>query len=206
MAKPYSEACDRNRDPILAVIQPLLAQCRAVLEVGSGTGQHAVYFAERLPHLLWYTSDRSENHSGITAWLVDAALDNLRPPLGLDVSQSPWPSLAVDAVFSANTAHIMHWDEVEDLFAGVGRLLPEGGLFMLYGPFNYQRSYTSDSNQRFDAWLKARDPHSGIRDFEDVDALARRSGMTLRDDIAMPANNRLLIWQKRADPPSVRMA
>lgn len=198
MTKPYSEACDRNGAPILAVIQPLLSGCRALLEIGSGTGQHAVYFAERMPHLLWHTSDREENHAGIRSWLAEAGAANLRSPLSLDVSQSSWPTPAVDAVFSANTAHIMHWDEVEAMFAGVGRLLPDGGMFLLYGPFNYNHAYTSESNERFDGWLKARDPLSGIRDFEDVDRLARRAKMALRDDFAMPANNRLLHWQKQA--------
>jgi cyclopropane fatty-acyl-phospholipid synthase-like methyltransferase len=198
LTKPYSEACDRNGAPILAVIQPLLSGCRAVLEIGSGTGQHAVFFAERMPHLLWHTSDREENHAGITSWLAEAGAANLQSPLSLDVSQSSWPAPAVDAVFSANTAHIMHWDEVEAMFAGVGRLLPDGGIFLLYGPFNYNHAYTSESNERFDGWLKARDPLSGIRDFEEVDRLARRAQMALRDDFAMPANNRLLHWQKQA--------
>jgi cyclopropane fatty-acyl-phospholipid synthase-like methyltransferase len=198
LTKPYSEACERNRDPILSVIQPLLAGCRAVLEIGSGTGQHAAYFAERMPHLLWHTSDREENHAGIEPWLADAGLANARPPLLLDVTQSVWPEVDADAVFSANTAHIMHWHEVESLFAGVGKLLPEQGVFLLYGPFNYNQAYTSESNERFDAWLKARDPLSGIRGFEDVDRLARRAGMVLRDDFTMPANNRILFWQKQA--------
>ena len=123
MNKPYSPACDNNRDPILAVIQPLLAESRAVLEVGSGTGQHAVYFAERLPHLIWYTSDVAANHAGIKQWLREANLSNARPPAILDVSQDRWPMLNVDAVFSANTAHIMHWRDVEKFFAGVGHVL-----------------------------------------------------------------------------------
>jgi cyclopropane fatty-acyl-phospholipid synthase-like methyltransferase len=198
LVKPYSEACDRNRDPILAVIRPVLAEYRSVLEIGSGTGQHAVYFAERLPHLLWHTSDREEHRAGIEMWLAEANVKNVRPPLALDVTQSPWPAVDADAVFSANTAHIMHWREVRALFAGVGGLLPEGGVFLLYGPFNYNGAYTSESNERFDGWLKSRDPLSGIRHFEDVDLLARQAGMVLREDLAMPANNRLLYWQKQA--------
>jgi SAM-dependent methyltransferase len=198
MNKPYSEACDRNRDPILAVIEPLLAACKAVLEIGSGTGQHAVYFAEKMPHLLWHTSDRDEYHHGIGLWLEEARLANLRPPLSLDVMCSPWPALTVDAVFSANTAHIMHWPEVEALVSGVGELLPEKGFFLLYGPFNYEGRYTSDSNERFDARLKSRDPLSGIRDFEALDRLANRAGLLLRQDFAMPANNRILFWEKGA--------
>lgn len=201
MNKPFSEACDRNRDPIFAVIAPLLANCRAVLEIGSGTGQHAAYFAGKMPHLLWYTSDCDENHHGIRLWLEEARLANLRPPFSLDVRRSPWPELAVDAVFSANTAHIMHWPEVEALFSGVGGLLPEKGLFLLYGPFNYHGCYTSESNKDFDVRLKSRDPLGGIRDFDELDRLASQAGLRLRQDFAMPANNRILFWEKCAAHP-----
>lgn len=196
--KPYSEACERNRDPILAVIQPLLAARRAVLEIGSGTGQHAVYFAAKLPHLIWHTSDREMYHAGIQLWLDEAALENVRPPLSLDVTQTPWPAMTVDAVYSANTAHIMHWPEVEAMFAGVGGLLPAGGIFLLYGPFNDHGCYTSDSNRRFDEQLKSRDPLSGIRDADALDRLAQQAQMQARGDVAMPANNRILWWEKRA--------
>lgn len=196
--KPYSEACERNRDPIFAVIQPLLAARRAVLEIGSGTGQHAVYFAAKLPHLIWHTSDREMYHAGIQLWLDEAALENVRPPLALDVTQTPWPAMTVDAVYSANTAHIMHWPEVEAMFAGVGGLLPAGGIFLLYGPFNDHGCYTSDSNRRFDEQLKSRDPLSGIRDADALDRLAQQAQMQARGDVAMPANNRILWWEKRA--------
>lgn len=195
--KPYSEACERNRDPIFAVIQPLLAARRAVLEIGSGTGQHAVYFAAKLPHLIWHTSDREMYHAGIQLWLDEAALGNVRPPLSLDVTQTPWPAMTVDAVYSANTAHIMHWPEVEAMFAGVGALLPAGGIFLLYGPFNDHGCYTSDSNRRFDEQLKSRDPLSGIRDADALDRLAQQAQMQARGDVAMPANNRILWWEKR---------
>jgi cyclopropane fatty-acyl-phospholipid synthase-like methyltransferase len=194
--KPYSESCDQNRDPILAVIEPLFARCSAVLEIGSGTGQHAVYFARRMPHLTWYSSDRQEYLGGIWEWLREAALPNAPDPLLLDAGQPRWPRIPVDAVFSANTAHIMHWPEVEAMFAGVGQLLPSGGLFVLYGPFNYQGTFTSGSNARFDAWLKARDPRSGIRDFEELNRLAGKAGMSLQQDHEMPANNRTLCWRK----------
>lgn len=194
--KPYSEACERNRDPIFAVIQPLLAARRAVLEIGSGTGQHAVYFAAKLPHLIWHTSDREMYHAGIQLWLDEAALENVRPPLSLDVTQTPWPAMTVDAVYSANTAHIMHWPEVEAMFAGVGGLLPAGGIFLLYGPFNDHGCYTSDSNRRFDEQLKSRDPLSGIRDAEALDRLAQQAQLQARGDVAMPANNRILWWEK----------
>jgi cyclopropane fatty-acyl-phospholipid synthase-like methyltransferase len=194
--KPYSESCDQNREPILSVIQPHFEQSSAVLEIGSGTGQHAVYFAAKMPHLTWYTSDCQEYHAGIQLWLDEAALPNVRPPLLLDVSLE-WPSLAVDAVFSANTAHIMHWSDVEAMMAGVGQLLPSGGHFALYGPFNYNGRFSSASNARFDGWLKARDPGMGVRDFEAVNHLAEKAGLTLLQDYEMPVNNRILCWQRR---------
>ncbi len=192
--KPYSESCDQNRAPILAVIQPLFSTCRELLEIGSGTGQHAVYFAQKMPHLIWHTSDRKENHSGISMWLNDAGLHNTRSPLGLDVTLDNWPQQQFDAVFSANSAHIMHWADVEAMFAGVGRVLQQGGIFALYGPFNYNGEFTSESNARFDEWLKQRDPHSGVRDFEAVNQLAILAGMQLLNDDEMPANNRILSW------------
>ncbi len=198
MTKPYAEACDQNRDPILAVIEPLFRDRRGVLEIGSGTGQHAVYFAKKLSHLHWYTSDRREYHAGIQAWLDDASLSNLEPPLLLDVTQASWPGLKVDTVFSANTCHIMHLAEVDVLFSRVGGLLPAAGLFALYGPFNYGSRYTSASNARFDDWLKERDPESGIRDFEYLNELAAKAGLELLEDYPMPMNNRLLCWQKRS--------
>ena len=194
--KPYSVSCDENREPILGVIQPLLQDCASVLEIGSGTGQHAVYFADRMPHLIWQTSDCIEYHAGIMMWLAEAALDNARMPIELDVAGSNWPATSFDAVFSANTTHIMHWPEVEAMFSGVGSILPSGGRFLLYGPFNYNSRYTSESNARFDALLKNRDPGSGLRDFEALDTLARSAGMVLQHDYAMPVNNRILYWEK----------
>jgi len=198
-AKPFAPACENNRDPILSVIGPLFANRRAVLEVGSGTGQHAVYFAAALPHLQWFTSDQAEYHAGIRLWIEDAGLPNLHAPLTLDVLAQPWPVLEADAVFSANTTHIMSWPMVEALFAGVADLLPDGGLFVLYGPFNYAGRYTSDSNARFDRSLKARDPDSGIRDFEALQRLAENGGMRFVHDYEMPANNRILHWRKRVE-------
>ena len=194
--KPYAESCDQNRGPILGVIEPLLRNATALLEIGSGTGQHAVYFAAKMPHLTWYASDCAEYHDGIRQWLEEAALPNTRGPLLLDVTQSDWQAPAVEAVFSANTAHIMPIEAVEAMVRGVGALLPAGGCFLLYGPFNYGGRYTSDSNARFDRWLAQRDPRSAIRDFEQLDAWAGESGMTLEQDCAMPANNRTLCWRK----------
>lgn len=196
MNKPYSESCDQNRDPILAVLQHLFGKCKDVLEIGSGTGQHAVYFANKMPYLNWHTSDTQENHKGIQQWLNDAALPNTRSPLELDVSHSEWPRTKFEAVFSANTAHIMHWPMVEDFFTGVGNMLKIEGLFVLYGPFNYNGRFTSESNAHFDLWLKGRDPQSGVRNFEDLNQLANNVGMQLKKDYEMPANNRILCWQK----------
>jgi cyclopropane fatty-acyl-phospholipid synthase-like methyltransferase len=194
--KPYSASCDNNREPIFSVLERLLNNCRSVLEIGSGTGQHAVYFAERLPQLVWQCSDLKENHAGIRQWLGEAALPNTPAPLLLDVELHDISALNYDAVFSANAIHIMSWDAVKLMIQGVGKLLPRGGLFILYGPFNYGNRYTSDSNARFDEWLKQRDPESGIRNFEDVEKRANDAQLTLREDIAMPANNRILCWRK----------
>lgn len=194
--KPYSEACEQNKDPILTVLREVFADRKNILEIGSGTGQHAVYFGLNLPYLIWQTSDLRENHADIHAWLAEAALPNVLAPLDLDVARSDWPIGRVDGVFSANCVHIMAWTLVEKMFAGVGRVLGPGGVLCLYGPFNYGGTYTSASNARFDAWLKARDPLSGVRNFEDVDDLARAQGLHLVHDYIMPVNNHTLVWKK----------
>ncbi len=193
--KPFAPACERNRDVILDALKPLLADRRRVLEVGSGTGQHAVHFAAALPHLVWQTSERRDNLPGIHLWLAEAALPNTPTPLELDVS-GDWPVGRFDAVFTSNTLHIMGWPEVEAFFAGLPALLAADARLIIYGPFNYGGRFTSTSNAAFDASLKADDPHRGIRDFEAVDALARGIGFTLLEDRAMPANNRCLSWQR----------
>ncbi len=193
--KPFSEACEQNKQAILEIISPLFTDTTSVLEIGSGTGQHAVFFGEQMPHLTWQTSDVPEYHAGIRMWLAEAGLDNVLPPLNLDVDGS-WPQQCCNAVFSANTAHIMSWPQVEKMFACVGQVLEAGGLFCLYGPFNYNGQFSSDSNARFDHWLKQRDPLSGVRDFEAVNELAVQHGMSLLEDYAMPANNRTLVWKK----------
>lgn len=167
-----------------------------MLEIGSGTGQHAVYFAERFQHLQWQPSDVEENLPGIRLWRDDYAGVNLAKPFALNVCDGLSQEVAVDYVFSANTAHIMSWSEVELLFALVARSLKPDGRFCLYGPFNYHSKYTSESNQRFDQWLKNRDPNSGIRDFESIQKLACQQAMQLLDDVAMPANNRCLLFSK----------
>ena len=255
--KPFSPASERNRDPILEVLRVCFADRRRVLEIGSGTGQHAVHFAAAMPWLVWQCSDRAESLPGIRAWLDEAALPKTPAPIELDLASEQWNRLVrgtvlplppagegwgegaldpgleeqdqerphpafgrplpqagevssrvseaprpfdprpFDAVFSANTLHIMGWREVEAFFAGLRTVLAlaEEATVVVYGPFNYDGDYTSDSNREFDGRLKARDPQSGIRDFEAVDALARGIGLRLSDDIAMPANNRCLVWR-----------
>ena len=195
MHKPFAESCEENKRPILAVLQRLFAGVERVLEIGSGTGQHAVWFAQAMPHLFWQTSDRPENHPGIRAWLEEADLPNTGLPLDLDVA-GVWPGQRFDGVFSANTAHIMSWPQVERFYQGVGRVLEPGGCFALYGPFNFAGRYTSESNHRFDQWLKGRDPLSGIRNFEDLNQLAAEQGLGFRENIEMPVNNRILVWVK----------
>jgi len=196
--KPYAESCAQNRDPILAVLREAFADRREVLEIASGTGQHAVHFGAALPHLTWHTSELPENHAGIQAWLDEAGLANVRPPVALDVNAPDWPVGPVDAVFNANTVHIVAWPAVERMFAGIGRVLAPGGVVCLYGPFNYDGAFTSESNARFDVWLKGRDPASGVRDFEALDRLAGAQGLRLWRDVEMPVNNRTLIWRRDA--------
>lgn len=193
--KPYSEACEENKRPILGVIGPLFRDARRLLEIGSGTGQHAVFFAEAMPHLLWQTSDCMPYLPGIHAWLDEAALPNLPPTLPLNVL-GRWPEKPFDAVYSANTAHIMSEREVAAMFAGVGSVLVEGGYFALYGPFNIGGRFTSESNARFDAMLRSRDPEMGIRDLELLIALGRDNALELIADHPMPVNNRTLVWQR----------
>ncbi|PJJ99444.1 methylase [Lysobacteraceae bacterium NML91-0213] len=196
--RPHAPACDRNREPILGVLRDHFADRRCVLEIASGTGQHAVHFAAALPWLGWQTSDLADNLPGIRAWLAEAGLPNTPPPLVLDVLQPAWPVVAADAVFTANSLHIMGMDAVEAFFRGVGRVLASapGGVLVAYGPFNYDGRWTSDSNRDFDAWLKARDPRSGIRDLEHCNVLAMAEGLRLAADVAMPANNRCLVWRR----------
>ena len=198
--KPWSGACERNRDAILDVLMEHFADRRRVLEVGSGTGQHAVHFAAALPRLVWQTSDRAPWLAGISQWLAEAALPNTPPPLPLDVT-ARWPDTQFDAIFTANTLHIMGWAEVEAFFAALPGVLTPDARLVIYGPFNYGGKFTSASNAEFDLALRADNPKRGIRDFEAVDALARAIGFALVDDRAMPANNRCLSWRRPAAAP-----
>lgn len=193
--KPYAPACDRNREPILAVLREHLRAPAHVLEIGSGTGQHAVHFARHLPQLTWQCSDRAVMLPGIRMWLDEAALPNTPPPLELD-AELDWPALQADAVFSANTLHIMSWREVERCFEKLAQVILPGGMLLIYGPFKFGGQHTSDSNATFDQSLRAAAAHRGIRDFEAVDALARAIGLGLVRDHAMPANNRCIVWRR----------
>ncbi|MBW3566565.1 MAG: DUF938 domain-containing protein [Proteobacteria bacterium] len=194
---PVSPACERNKDPILDRLRFLFAKTDRVLEIGSGTGQHAVHFAAHMPWLEWTCSDRAEYRDVLRARCDSVQLDNLHGPLELDVMQD-WPAIEVDAVFSANTAHIMAWSAVELMFEGVGRLLAGGGLFVLYGPFHYGGEPTSAGNAAFDRELVARGNGEGIRDVAMIQQLAAQHRMNLIADLAMPANNRLLAMERSA--------
>ena len=194
--KPFSESCVQNREPILGVLKAELTSSSRLLEIGSGTGQHAVYFAPEFPQMNWQPSDIEEMLPGINAWLEEASLDNINPPIAIDVSKYNWETNHYDVIYSANAVHIMSWEYVVSLLAGAGITLTSGGKFILYGPFNYNGAYTSESNARFDVWLKQRDLLSGIRDFEALNSLAEDHRMRLVNDYEMPANNRILVWQK----------
>lgn len=193
---PFSEACERNKEPILAVLRGCFADRTQVLEIGSGTGQHAVHFARHLPHLTWHPTDRLCNLPDLSARMHSEGSGNLRPPTLLDVRQSVWPVRSVDAVFTANTLHIMAWSEVCAMYRGIGGVLAPGGVMCVYGPFRYAGAYTSDSNREFDQTLKERDPSSGLRDVEAVAALAAQYGMRIREDYDLPVYNRLLVFAK----------
>jgi cyclopropane fatty-acyl-phospholipid synthase-like methyltransferase len=194
--KPYSQACENNKEPILNVLRSAFEGIGQVLEIGAGTGQHAVHFARHLPQLIWHPTDLPEHLAGIRLWIDGAGLPNLAPPRPLDVNDARWVEGPIEGIFSANTTHILAWESVEAMFRGIGRHLAAGGRLCLYGPFNYGGCFTSDSNARFDEWLRLQDPASGIRDFEAIDRLARDTGLELLADHAMPANNRTLVWRK----------
>lgn len=196
MEYSLSDAAERNKAPILKIIAAEFAHTRQVLEIGSGTGQHALHFAAHLPHISWQPSDTGDYLSTLRERLRVAGAANLREVIELDVRIQPWPVDIVDGIFSANTLHIMSWKAVEDLFRGVGHVLGKPGVLCIYGPFRYGERYTSDSNARFDEFLRARDPHSGIRDAYAVDHLARQQGLELAADHSMPANNQLLVWRR----------
>lgn len=194
--KPFAESSEQNKETILKVLLTLMDEPGELLEIGSGTGQHAVFFSREMPHLRWQSSDVAENLAGINLWIDESPRENLLRPLLLDVNDWSVADKDFDYVFSANTVHIMSWAEVQKMFAGIGLVLRSGGLFCLYGPFNYGGRFTSESNARFDLWLKDRDPESGIRDLDDLLEIADKASMRLSQDVEMPVNNRILVWEK----------
>jgi cyclopropane fatty-acyl-phospholipid synthase-like methyltransferase len=194
MARPCASAAARNAAPILDVLRHELRDCSTVFEIGSGTGQHAVAFAAALPGLEWQTSDLAQSHEGILAWIAEAGLGNVLAPLSFDVLTAELPRERYDAVFSANTAHIMSYAAVRRMFRLVGGVLQRPGVFCLYGPFSRGGAFSTDSNEAFDASLRARNPAMGIRDLDDLETLAADNGMQLARVYAMPANNLLVVW------------
>lgn len=201
MSKPISEACLRNQEPIAKALKLLLpdddsAKPIKVLEIGSGTGQHGVFCAQQLPYLMWQPSDLAQHHEGMLLWIDDAQLNNVLPPLVLDVDQN-WPTIETDHVFTANTVHYIAQASVENMFVGISRLLEKGGLFIMYGPVNVNGLFTSEGNVRLDEWLKTCvNPLAGIKDLADIERLAKDQSLPLIDNLEMPANNRLLVFKK----------
>lgn len=195
IAKCHAPATLRNREPIAAALQRVLPDAGLVLEVASGTGEHAAFFAGRFPHLDWQPTDCGDLGS-IAAWRAESACPNLRAPMHLDVTDWPWPIVHADAVFCANMTHIAPWAATEGLMHGVGRILRAGGPFLLYGPFCIGGEHVSDSNARFDASLRAQDPNWGVRDLEAVVNTAAAHGLRHVETVDMPANNKSVIFVK----------
>lgn len=198
---PFSQACENNKRFILEVLREVFADRGQVLEIASGTGQHACHFARNMPWLSWQPTELAENLLLLHPRCAAFRGDNLLPERALDVRDEPWPVAIPDALFTANSLHIMAWSAVETLFSTLGRGAGEDVRLAVYGPFNYGGHYTSPSNERFDQWLAQRDPHSAIRHFEEVDRLAQAAGFRLQGDYEMPANNRLLVWHRSLSHP-----
>ena len=195
--KPYAPSCDKNQSVILSTLKEVIKdQPGKLLEVGSGTGQHAVFCAPHFPQLTWCTSDVTANHEGIQQWLEEIPIANIEKPVEFEVGTHSFPKGDFDYVFTANTLHIMSWEKCQTLIKSFGENLKEQAVVMIYGAFNYNGDFTSESNKRFNQWLKDRDSQSGIRRFEDVEALFQEQGFSLQQHIEMPANNRFLIFRK----------
>lgn len=197
--KLFSQACENNKGPILHVLERVFADASHVLEIGSGTGQHCVHFATQLPHLRWQPSDRAENLPGISAWIDGCSTGNLDHPVELDVTQRAWPPGPFDALFTANTCHIMPWPAVEQMFRRLPEVMTANSVLACYGPFKYGGEFTSPSNASFDLWLRRQAPHQGIRDIEAITELASEAGFRLEEDNPMPANNQLLVLRRVAN-------
>lgn len=193
---PIVESCLKNQRPILDVLGRFLPKNAKVLEVGSGTGQHAAYMTEHLPGIRWQPTEVRQRLTEVACWQKHCNRAEFLPPLELDVRQDIWPAGEVDAVFSANVVHFVSWPEVERMFIGAARVLKVGGQMILYGPYNYDGQFTSEGNVNLDLWLREQNPESGIKDFEQVLLLARKHHLHLRADEEMPANNRTLVFQR----------
>ena len=197
--KRISEACERNKQPILDVLSDCLPKTGFVLEIASGTGQHAAHFAAAFPDVAWQPTDADPMmRESVAGWRAEAGLPNLRAPLALDVTAETWPVAAADAIVCVNMIHIAPWRAAEGLMAGAGRLLPDGGVLYLYGPFKRDGRHTAPSNERFDAMLRGQDERWGIRDLGDVEAEAARHGLRLETTVQMPANNLSVVFRKGA--------
>lgn len=197
MKKTFSPSCERNQQFILDVLKNIIKPTyKNLLEIGTGTGQHAVFMASSFPHLLWHTTDLKENHAGINMWIKDSNLKNISEPIEYESGRTDFPQVRADVVFTTNTLHIMSWKNVQMLINQFGNNLSHGVDIIIYGPFNYEGKFISESNANFDLWLKQQNPHSGIRDFELLDSLMNKVGIKLINDYCLPANNRILHYQK----------
>lgn len=195
--KQLSAASERNKGPILDVLERVLPERGLVLEIASGTGQHAVHFAAALPALEWQPSDIDlELRASVEAWRAEADLANLRAPVDLDVTRNTWPVEAADAIINANMIHIAPWDVCIGLLDGAARILPEGGVLYMYGPYKIDGEHTAPSNAQFDQSLRLRDPSWGIRDLDQVVEEAGRRGLDLIETVEMPANNLSVVYRK----------
>jgi SAM-dependent methyltransferase len=195
--KPYSAAAEENMPDVLVLIKPLLVGVDEVLELASGTGQQLVYFAENCPEIRWQGSDLAENLPGIECWIEDANLPNINKPIALNVADNLWPFEQIDFAYTSNSLHIMSWEDVVSLFTRLALLLKSGGRFCVYGPFCFSGQHVSESNVHFNAYLKQRNPLSGVRELDDLQALAKEAGLFLESTIGMAHNNHLLVWKKR---------
>ncbi|MBC7537749.1 MAG: DUF938 domain-containing protein [Bacteriovorax sp.] len=197
MNKEYPPACDQNKDPILSVLKEIITDENIrVLEIGTGSAQHAVFFAKNLKDIVWTTSDVASEHTRIRSVLDEAKLPNLRGPLAFEIGKDDFPKYNYDIVFTANTFHIMNWKKCKNLMKILGNRLREGSQVIIYGPFNYDGKFTSESNALFDQWLKDQDPQKGIRTFEDINKNMTKNGFVLFKDYEMPANNRMLVFTR----------
>lgn len=194
---PFSEACERNKEPILEVLQEVLKPIhRSVVEVGAGTGQHATFFAQAFPHIKWTPTEVYANLPHLNKLVQESGLKNLTPPFKMKVGEDDIPIRTYDVIYTANTFHIMSWKDCKTFMKLMGHRLEKGGLAIIYGPFNYGGKFISKSNEEFDTWLKGRDPASGVRNFEDVNNTMKKNGFELVEDYEMPANNSTLVYRR----------